>query len=534
MEELAVDLLPPEPVPDSKTDAMIKKIMAQVRPEAERAVHNEIERLCNVTWPRDPKGNYRILKGAGAETADDFTLVKQLLVNDAPAVGSKLEPLSNLVAISTDGVALHITYGLGGLKDKTKKDKERRPTNNNTADEEEFERGVTWDGARGPTFGTGITVVTSDPGRSEVVYTRLPDQIGDALVKDAADELVGPERKAAFEADDAAPVRGNRQLSAGTYHAVARTKQRVAAQSRAVAKRRGHLALVVGAANVPTAVPDLACATSLGEMERTIQERGAASIALHYIKFHSVFCQNRRAIGLAKKRMSEQVARSIVELAQPVADRLWRAERVQVAAFSESTRARQEHRARIKPRNLAKEAKRKAIQTLVIVNGGWTGAGGGKGTSSSFPRMELQALVDRALRHIAKTKLGVNNLFSCRVDEYRTSKQDGKLRSLLSGKRKDKRNPTSGTVAVNSKGERFEIVDDRPWKLMQFTDRKGTVRVSNRDEATCTAMASVYIRASLGQKRIHTISRASVSATKTAPSSGRSGDAKRTRPRAST
>ena len=82
-----------------------------------------------------------------------------------------------------------------------------------------------------------------------------------------------------------------------------------------------------------------------------------------------------------------------------------------------------------------KQPKPAAVETLIIVNGGWTGAGGGKGTKSAFPRMELQVLVDRALRHIAKAQLGVKNLYSCRIDEYRTSKQDGKLRSLLSGRR---------------------------------------------------------------------------------------------------
>jgi hypothetical protein len=89
-------------------------------------------------------------------------------------------------------------------------------------------------------------------------------------------------------------------------------------------------------------------------------------------------------------------------------------------------------------------------------------------------------------------------------------------------------------MATRRDGTEFEIVDNRPWGLQQYTGRDGKVRVTRRDPVTNTTMCDNVIRASLGKERRGALSRASVAAKKTAQSSDRGGDASRasSRPRA--
>ncbi len=488
---------------------------------AEQIVHNRLEAAAAFTWPRHNNGKWRPLK------EKDTELVHKLLLNSLPAVKHELR------TISSDGITLHITYGVAGTKGakKAPKKKELADTTANSAEDVPAEAGIKWDGPAPPRYTRAQTVITSDPGKHEVTYVRLPERIGEAVALHAEGKLAPDDP--VYADDAAAKVRGNRQLSAGVWEATARTKQQRRAEEHALALVDNELAAAtqpgrprITVAGVAATCTDLARATEEPRLWHAIAARAKAGIVMLYANFRTVFRQNRRATGLAKKRMSEQVAHSIVELAQPVVGgSLWREQRVQVEAFSETTRARQEHRDR---RAAQRRARPAPLNTVVVVNGAWTAGGGGKGSGSAFPRMDLQKEVDRSLQHIAKTRNGVNALFSCRADEHRTSKQSSKLSDLLSGRRVDKRNPTYGTWATTGE-KQFRIETDRPWKLMQWTGPDGIVYVSNRDEATCTNMGSCYIRSSLGKERLWTLSRSSLTSYKTtAQTGGRGGDARRT------
>ena len=80
----------------------------------------------------------------------------------------------------------------------------------------------------------GVTVFALDSGNAETTITRAPDEMRDVMAALAlGEDLDENDLDELLARDDAAKVRGNRQLSRGCYESVARSKQTRAAEQAA-------------------------------------------------------------------------------------------------------------------------------------------------------------------------------------------------------------------------------------------------------------------------------------------------------------
>ncbi len=100
--------------------------------------------------------------------------------------------------------------------------------------------------------------------------------------------------------------------------------------------------------------------------------------------------------------------------------------------------------------------------------------------AGNFPRVQLQNKIERDLEHrvseankqnkqrdLAQRKVNESRekagleaeqrrstlLYSCKIDEHRTSKQNHKLRALVDNKRSDKTNPKADTVVWTTQAD---------------------------------------------------------------------------------
>ncbi len=255
----------------------------------------------------------------------------------------------------------------------------------NRAEDRATDGAVKWTNDRRPPMDNAPKhVVTSDAGTREVVYMLTPAPVMRVLehaVTKTLDQV--PDLDQILDADEAAKVRGNRQLSADVYATVVRTKQHRAQEKEAIrqadktfrranirihpsttqaARRalRAPVAAVAQAAAPPAAacaaarapaqeamqyvtvkllqdaLVDFARATTPEALAAAITVRAQVSGGLYYAYFQKAFRQVRRDKTLRQKRYAEQVVRSLQELACPPEDpgQLWRKERVQLGPFS--------------------------------------------------------------------------------------------------------------------------------------------------------------------------------------------------------
>ncbi len=108
--------------------------------------------------------------------------VRKLFVNHVPEIGQQL------CVVSMDGVALHLTFGYAGKA--TKEKDEALDVAANSADDEPVDGGVRWDGVQAPRYRSSFTIVTRDLGVTDAVYTRVPNQVGDAIARHAKGKFV--------------------------------------------------------------------------------------------------------------------------------------------------------------------------------------------------------------------------------------------------------------------------------------------------------------------------------------------------------
>ncbi len=170
-----------------------------------------------------------------------------------------------------------------------------------------------------------------------------------------------------------------------------------------------------------------------------------------------------------------------------------------------------QQRRRWRPKHRHKQG---LLKDLVLVNGNWTRPSGNAGMTrqaGSFPRVEIHELMERSLAHRAEYQQQLRLFYSCKIDEYRTSKQLHKLWALLGDGWIDKTTPKVGTTATttsNTTGEEVAFtVAEKRHKLQRYTGRDGTVRVVNRDEGTNSTFTAVYVGSFQNRWRPATISR---------------------------
>ncbi len=238
---------------------------------------------------------------------------------------------------------------------------------------------------------------------------------------------------------------------------------------------------------------------------------------------------------LRVNRFAEQVTRSIQELARHPEDpnQFWRATRVQLGPFSVATRKRM-HQGAVKPNQYQswRWERPPPLQDVVMINGNWsrpTWNGGMTRLAGSFPRVQIHARVERSLTHKATmvTTDGrpqvMRDYYSCVIDEYRTSKAEGKLGPLMADGRTDRTKPKADSLAwttdvKNGQPKSFKV-HKSCFKILQSIGRDGQVHVANRDETTVNKYAAIYVAHREKKPNLPTLSRTS---TKAAQSSVRS------------
>ncbi len=516
------------------------------RRRAQQIVAEELLQHVNVDLRNDGANRIRPF-----DVTKDKDIIRQLMVHGCP----KVPDSHKLRSVTTNGLSVHLTYG---IKDKTgpgEVDKEPKDKTN-MAEDSTNDGNLKWDGKRVPPKQIGLqTIVTGDPGVGEIVYTRLPDKHRDLFASFLEGKNDNPqERERLFQEDDAAKTKGNRQCAGAVYNNVAQTKMLREAEKFAIVC--ANRALLTATPRIPRqpvtverlqkSLTDLArCRTNV-QLLSAILARARAAPALLFAYFQPAFRQNYRCKELAVNRFTTQVVRSVLRTAQPpVASGgkpapLWTARREQIDRFSDKTRSRQQREGFKGPRRKAAQT---PLNTLVLGTGAWsrpTSNSGMTRKAGSFPRVQLQKKIVRDLEHRcneadeqrqkAWTKANEKNLeegkgeldarrstlfYSCMLDEYRSSKNKHKVRDLLSDERSDKVNPTAETKAwttraKNGKAKSFKIVDHKPWGLTMWVGHDGRKHVSDRDEATNAAMGSVVIAGQLNQPRLLPLSRVSI------------------------
>lgn len=475
----------------------------------------------------------------------DQASVRRLMVNDAP----KVPDTHVLQTVCTDGVSVHLTYGVKGepgAVDKDKDDGDDKEEDNPKdiplvgKDVHKLMRDQAVKFAKGAPKSSlrDQVVLTCDPGVGEETIVATSSELLRQLERAARGEDVDQDF---LRLDNASKVRGNEQLSAKVFETIARTRQHRAAEQHALVKANAKLATVERPTTVEAlqrALRILVRATSVQELEQTISTRASVAPGLLFAYFRPEYRQGRRDKMLATKRFAEQLARLVLDMAleqsspmsQPYPTQRWK-----IASFSEATRQRQQ---REQWRQSSKPRKKKPPllkKELVLLNGNWSRPGGNSGMSraaGSFPRVAIHTRMERSLTHRAKHQQGLLAFHSGVLDEYRTSKQVGKLWALLADHRTDKVNPKAGTVAYTTEAgtwdipKQFTIVENKKHKLLQYADLDGVTRVTRRDEPTNATMAARYVYHRQNNTSPVSISRASIP--KAAQSSARSRKAKDT------
>jgi hypothetical protein len=253
--------------------------------------------------------------------------------------------------------------------------------------------------------------------------------------------------------------------------------------------------------------------------------RGAAPVLL-FAYFHTVFRSERRKLLLAKKRFAAQIVETIVETAKPPLQPtgggqapMWRAQRVQVPAFSHGVRQRQNRPTTDEDKALLPARRgprgRELPTTTVIAMGSWGGNAGMRGmqrAAGGFARKDIEHRVQAAMmRHY-------RNVYHCVVDEYLSSKPLGKLRVALLQKRVDKWNPNAGTKAYVRRADgsagTFQVAEDKAHKLLAFSwqvpgEQEPRIVTTNRDEPTTYSYTQILVHDLLGVERPFHLSRKS-------------------------
>ncbi len=349
---------------------------------------------------------------------DHNTLARSLIVHGTP----KLPATHELDIVFTDGVSVNLVFGVDEPSKPDKDADEDGGTVTNNAEDHLHDGKVTFSGdRRSPSTLLEQHIITADPGVREVTMVLTPKLVVEVLQHAVNGTLAQMDNfEAVVEADDAAKVRGNRQLSANVYATVARTKQHRAMEKEALRqadksfKRAGarilpsstqeaRQAMRVPAAAVaavaqaapppPKAVRaeaaakeveqfvtvkllqdslvDLARAITRDALLAAIKVRAQAAGSLLFAYYKKAFRQVRRDKTLRDKRFAEQVARSIQDLARHPEEegQLWRKEKVQIGPFGDQTRLRQQQgEMHERPKKIREEAPL-PLGDVVLVNG---------------------------------------------------------------------------------------------------------------------------------------------------------------------
>jgi hypothetical protein len=478
----------------------------------------------------------RALNTAAKHKVGTQEVVSKLLLHGLPhqikeakkaAKDDTTASVHQLAMIATDGKSLHLVMERP-LKPGEKKKKASGDDDDDgdgkkakvQEDEEpaETHRGIVWSGLKPPGKTVASqTILFCDDGVKEKTVTRAPDAHRDAVEQWAKKEPIDGLAEL-LQRDSDARVRGNRQMCKGNWDSVARQKRARADEKRALDRLNAVLATAgTSVEQIQSTLRDLASVTGVDAMRQAIVRRARAAPVLFFAYFHPVYRENRRQYLLATKRHTEQLVGSFLESAvaltspEPGKDPpLWRNTRVQLPAFSEGTRARQEHRSS-SVMKLPKLPKDRRVQgDLTVIKGNWAGYGHNRSMqrqAGGFPRKTLEKRVETSLRE-QRRQQGHNTYFGTQ-DEYASSVAHSKLSVGLTEQRLNKFNPTKGAIATIVKPDGtvkfFTIDKDRPHKLLAWLRRldNGEVHliVANRDEATCINYLLIYVCAFLGLPR---------------------------------
>jgi hypothetical protein len=505
-------------------------VAAMANKRAQQRVAEEIYVDTGVdVWANDGRKLIRTLQwDSEAERAE----IRQLIINNAPT----LPATHMLQVVCTDGVSVHLTYGIAGaVKARGKKkgadnddeavDKANDlPTSQTPIDKLDKDRpGKYKDNLRPTRPLLERAYIMSDPGVRENTMVATPAVLLEQLQNAARGEPISEDF---LKADDAAKVRGNRQHAAAVFETIARSAQHRKAELYAIEKVNRVLQRAVHPTTVKALqgrLRKLNQVMTLRQLEETISARASVAPALLFAYFRPEFRQGRRDRTLATKRFAEQIARSVLDMAQPVEPRVYMRDdgtklppqyypekRTVIGPFSEKTRMFQSG----KHWHPARSGRKKLDRDLIMVNGNWGRPSGNSGMSraaGSFPRVELQTRVERSLTHRAKHKQGLDTFYTCKLDEYRSSKQDGHLRVLLNGQRTDKTTPKAGTKAytTDKKGNLVEFtIYQKKFKQKQSIGHDGLVHVTGRDEPAAEPFAARVVFDDEKQPQPASISRA--------------------------
>ncbi len=224
------------------------------------------------------------LKG-NAEQAE----IRRLIINSAP----KMAATRFLQVVCTDDVSVHLTYGVagrtkakGGTKgDDGQLDKQKDlPTVETPLETLDQDGSVKFKSGNKPTSALrNQVIVTCDPGVREETMVATPAVLQAQLERAAHEQLVAEDF---LDAEDAAKVRGNRQLAAAVFESIARSKQQRQAEQYALKKVNE----VLKEAQEPTSVEqlqsrlrELVHITNMNDLLdaiRTGQRRSCAAVCL--------------------------------------------------------------------------------------------------------------------------------------------------------------------------------------------------------------------------------------------------------------
>jgi hypothetical protein len=257
-----------------------------------------------------------------------------LIINNPPT----LPATHMLQVVCTDGVSVHLTYGItGAVKPPSKKKKKAADDDDEAVDKPNDlpttqidVNNLVKDGAVKYKNGLRPTrplleraYITSDPGVRENTMVATPTVLLEQLQRAARGEEI-PEDY--LKADDAGKIRGNRQHAAAVFSTIARSAQHRTAERYAIKK----VDKVLANAARPTTVAalqnrlqQLNHMTTLQNVTAAISMRASVAPALLFAYFRPEFRQGRRDLMLGKKRFAEQITRSVLDMAQPVAPRIY-------------------------------------------------------------------------------------------------------------------------------------------------------------------------------------------------------------------